>query len=206
MTRIPQHLLGRVCKDPEKSQRLAALANKGKHVYASPASTESQQLTISKCSGGLPCEACAARNSACEYDVGSDQRRKIANQRNVHDLAHAQTALERSRQLLGGIISVFRAGSEESIADLIHLLRQPVDLSTMSAHVRNEIRSNPLLEQAFHTIDFQIDGPDDLPSPTQLLNWLEGGSSQGADDSRQHTSSAQNMDPALSNLKPGGSV
>jgi hypothetical protein len=202
MTRFLQHLLGRACNDLGKSQQLAALVNNGRPAYASHAYIEWHQLTIRKCSGGLPCEACAARNSACEYDAGSDQRRKIANQRNVHDLAHAQTALERCRQLLGGIISIFRAGSEETIADLIHLMRQPADLSTISAHVRNEIRSNPLLEQAFHTIDFQIDGPDDLPSPTQLLTWLEGGSSQSAEGSTRRTSTTQNMDPTLTNSNP----
>jgi hypothetical protein len=118
----------------------------------------------------MPCEACAARNSVCDYDASSDQRRKIANQRNVQDLAHAQHELDVLRQLLGGIVAILRAGDLEAIKDLAAIIRTGTDLSSIAAYVRNEVRAHLTVEQAFLAIDFHIDGDHDLPSPTELLN------------------------------------
>src|SRR5947209_556470 len=36
-----------------------------------------------QCSGSHPCDQCCQRNSQCVYDLAADQRRKIANQRNI---------------------------------------------------------------------------------------------------------------------------
>ena len=98
-----------------------------------------------------------ARSSPCDYDASSDQRRvstpnepgrgqlesghtghrssradtkqKIANQRNVQDLAQAQHELDRYRQLLGGLISIIRGGSQTSNSDLINMVRNGADVS-----------------------------------------------------------------------------
>ncbi|KAK5052553.1 hypothetical protein LTR84_002418 [Exophiala bonariae] len=123
-----------------------------------------------QCTGGNPCEACATRRSPCVYDASSDQRRKIANQRNVQDLAETQLDLERHRQLLGGIIATIRVGDDEANRDLYRVIRSGVDLSQIAAHVRNECRANIEIQQAYDEINFVIDGPRGLPSPTQLLS------------------------------------
>ncbi len=135
-----------------------------------------------QCSGGQPCEACAARNSLCDYDASSDQRRKIANQRNVQDLAQAQHDLDHYRHLVGGVIAIFKAGSSQSANDFAHLVRNGADMSSLAAFVRNEVRSTEVLQRAFESIDFHIDGPSDLPSPTQLLKGMEAftGSDSGS--------------------------
>ncbi|OCT53537.1 putative C6 finger domain protein [Cladophialophora carrionii] len=121
-----------------------------------------------KCTGGNPCEACATRRSLCVYDATSDQRRKIANQRNVQELADKQLDLEKHQQLLGGIIATIRAGGFSATEDLVRVIRSDVDLSQLAAHVRNECRANMAIQQAFEKIDFVIDGGPELPSPTQL--------------------------------------
>jgi len=109
------------------------------------------------------------RKSPCIYDATSDQRRKIANQRNVQELADAQLDLERHKQLLGGIIATIRVGDYEANNDLVRIIRSGVDLSQLAAHVRNECRANLAIQRAYEQIDFVIDGPRELPSPTQIL-------------------------------------
>jgi hypothetical protein len=118
----------------------------------------------------MPCEACAARNSVCDYDASSDQRRKIANQRNVQDLAQAQHDLDLLRQMVGGIVAILRAGDSQATNDLAALIRTGTDLSSIAAYVRNEVRANLTIEHAFLAIDFHIDGDHGLPSPMELLN------------------------------------
>lgn len=125
-----------------------------------------------QCSGTSPCDACASRGSLCSYDVASDQRRKIANQRNLHDLVETQTNLERHQQLLGGIVAILRMGDIGDVDDLLAVIRSGVDLSQLAAHVRNARRANPAVDEAFAAIDFVIDGVDELPSPSILLGTL----------------------------------
>lgn len=123
-----------------------------------------------KCSGSAPCVACSSRATACIYDVTSDQRRKVANQKNIQDLANTQNHLERHRELLGGILAIFRAGSVDSAEDLVAIIRSGLDLSQLAAHVRNARRANAAIDTSFGGIEFLIDGGDELPSPGQLLN------------------------------------
>ncbi|KAI1610346.1 hypothetical protein EDD37DRAFT_24157 [Exophiala viscosa] len=125
-----------------------------------------------RCTGGHPCEACATRRSPCVYDATSDQRRKIANQRNVQELADTQIQLERHKQLLGGMIAIVKAGDYDANSDLNRVIRSGVDLSQLAAHVRNECRSNLAIQQSFDQIEFIIDGPLELPSPTQILSGI----------------------------------
>lgn len=127
-------------------------------------------LTTQQCSGTTPCDACGTRGSACIYDVTTDQRRKIANQKNIQELSETQNNLERHRQLLGGIIAIFRAGSVDTAEALVASIRSGVDLSQLAAHVRNARRASPAINSSFADIEFVIDGPEELPSPAQILN------------------------------------
>ncbi|ETN39346.1 uncharacterized protein HMPREF1541_05569 [Cyphellophora europaea CBS 101466] len=132
-----------------------------------------------RCTGGEPCDACATRNSECIYDAAADQRRKIANQRNVQELALAEMDLSRKQALLGGIISIIRAGGSRSTNDLVDFIRSGIDLSSLAAYVRNEVYTNMAVEQAYRDIDFTItiEGGSDLPSPSQLLSRLDSAQS-----------------------------
>ena len=138
-----------------------------------------------QCSGGEPCEACAQRNTSCIYDASSDQRRKIANQKNVQDLALAQEKLDRHQELLGGVLATVRVGSEQETAELLAQVRSGMNLSQLAAHVRNAVRSNVDIQSAYDAIDFTIDGGHDLPSPHQILSEM-----QAIDHSSSNTSPA----------------
>lgn len=48
-----------------------------------------------QCSSGVPCEQCSTRHSSCIYDLAADQRRKIANQRNIQALAQSKKEVQR---------------------------------------------------------------------------------------------------------------
>jgi hypothetical protein len=102
------------------------------------------------------------------YDELSDQRRKLANQRNVQELAEKQLDLEKHQQLLGGIIATIRAGTITAQEDLLRVIRSNVDMSQLAAHVRNECRANVAIQQAYEAIDFTINGVLSLPSPADL--------------------------------------
>ncbi|KIW96008.1 uncharacterized protein Z519_03074 [Cladophialophora bantiana CBS 173.52] len=158
-----------------------------------------------KCSGGNPCEACAARRSLCVYDASSDQRRKIANHRTVQELADKQIALERHQQLLGGIIATVRAGSFNATDDLLRVIRSGVELSQLAAHVRNEVRTNIAIQQAFEQIEFIIDGGPELPSPAQmqvLSNEESRGSEDQSDASSSNALSSEQQNQNLDKFKP----
>jgi len=117
-------------------------------------------LTIPKCSGSVPCDACTIRGSACIFDVTSDQRRKIAYEKNIQDLSTTSNDLERHRQLLGEIIAILRTGSTETAEDLVATIRSGVNLSQLAAHARMARRANPAINSAFADIVFLIDGPE----------------------------------------------
>lgn len=72
-----------------------------------------------------------------------------------------------------------RVGSIETTEDLVGTIRSGVDLSQIAAHVRNARRTNPAIESSFADIEFVIDGPEELPSPTQLLTNMPSQSSIG---------------------------
>ena len=71
------------------------------------------------------------------------------------------------------MIAIFRAGTLASANDLVQLTRNGTDLSSLAAYVRNEVRANLAVDQAFQCIDFHIDGNSGLPSPDQLLSRME---------------------------------
>lgn len=160
-------------------------------------------LIAPQCTGGTPCDACASRNSDCIYDVAADQRRKIANQRNVQDLAEAQIELSRHREVLGGMIAIIRAGGARSTNDLVDIVRGGIDLTSLAAYVRNEVRANLAVEQSFHDIDFNMNSGLDLPSPSQLLSRMDSQqagllqTSASASESTSGSASNYGTDPAL---------
>jgi len=100
----------------------------------------------------------AIRVRCVRQDASSDQRRKIANQRNIQDLEETQLDLERHRQLLRGIIATIRIDDDEANRDLYRVIRSGVDLSQITAHVRNECRANMEIQQAYDDITFLIEG------------------------------------------------
>jgi hypothetical protein len=153
-------------------------------------------LILPQCTGGNPCEACATKSSPCVYDATLDQRRKIANQRNTQQLAEALLDLERHRQLLGGIIATIRAGDFDANNDLIRIIRTGVDLSQLAAHVRNEYRANIAVQQAYHQIDFTIDGPRKLPSANQMLRQISSGESYQPRESESESDVSPRVSPA----------
>lgn len=130
------------------------------------------------------------------YDIASDQRRKIANQQNLQNLlsaqsnlVEAQTNLERHQELLGGILATFRAGDISETDHLLLSIRSEVALSQLAAHVRNARLANPAIQEAFSSIQFVINGPEDLPSPMQLLNPMlaQGSMSRGSTSENSET-------------------
>ena len=90
-----------------------------------------------------------------------------------------------------------RVGSVESTNDLIRLIRSGIDLSQLSAYVRNEVRANLHVENAFQDLDFHIDGVPDLPSPQALLAGVGHGQSQSNSESGSGGAIYNATDPAL---------
>ena len=70
---------------------------------------------------------------------------------------------------------MLQAGDIITCNQLVQAIRVGTSLSQLAAQVRNEARSNRAIEQAFHDLDFTIDGPSDLPSLKQLLAGIEEG-------------------------------
>jgi len=90
----------------------------------------------------------------------------------MQNLAQTQENLERHQQLLGGMIAAFRVATQQDTDDLLRVIRSGVDMSQLAAHVRNALRMSPEAREEFNNLDFVIDSPRELPSPTQLLSEL----------------------------------
>lgn len=73
------------------------------------------------------------------------------------------------------MVSIIRAGGARSTNDLVDFVRSGIDLASLAAYVRNEVRANLAVEQAFHELNFNMSEGLDLPSPSQLLSRLEPG-------------------------------
>jgi len=70
--------------------------------------------------------------------------------------------------LLGGIIATIRAGTPETVDDLIRVIRQGTDMAQIAFFVDNLMVNSPGLYQAFENIDFDMDD-----SPRQPTAGLE---------------------------------
>ncbi|KAK6374826.1 hypothetical protein LTR64_002941 [Lithohypha guttulata] len=97
------------------------------------------------------------------------ERRKIMQQRALQDLVEMQAALDRNRQFLGGMIATFRVGDTQTSNDLLAMIRSEIGLAQLGSYVANTRRSNPMIEEAFRSIDFTSDAQEGLPSPMQIL-------------------------------------
>ena len=97
------------------------------------------QRKKTRCSGGSPCSACQTRASLCHYDAASDQRRKIAQIRNVEELARKDRELHRNKLLLGGLLAVLRSGDPDAISRITSLLRQDCDISNLRSLVEDTL-------------------------------------------------------------------
>lgn len=71
---------------------------------------------------------------------------------------------------MGGIVAALRAGSEETIRNLVATIQSGVDLPQVAAHVRNAVRSDPAVQNAYDELSFHIDGSRDLPPAASILN------------------------------------
>ncbi|KAI1607827.1 hypothetical protein EDD36DRAFT_118270 [Exophiala viscosa] len=96
----------------------------------------------SKCSRQSPCDACYRHGTDCVYDVISDQRRKVAHARAVHDL-------QRCRHFLGGIIALFRVGGPEAREHFLTTIRQDRPIEELAHYVEYLVRTEPAISHAF---------------------------------------------------------
>ena len=117
-----------------------------------------------QCSGSNPCDQCSTRNSQCVYDLAADQRRKIANQRNIEELAQKGEDIERLCVVLGGILATIRAGNRETLDDLTHTIRNRGGLPDLSSYVNGLMATWPEIYLEFQKIDFYLDDAPRRPS------------------------------------------
>lgn len=101
------------------------------------------------------------------------------------------------------MVATFRAGSREAITDLLATIQSGVDLSQIAAHVRNALRADHAIQDAYGAIVFQIDGVPDLPSPTQLLRSQKslGGSGSDGESSGENLSPSKSIDMTNAPIK-----
>ncbi|KAL2429607.1 hypothetical protein ABEF95_008137 [Exophiala dermatitidis] len=113
-----------------------------------------------KCDGVYPCENCRRRNWSCRFNAAADGRRTAANrQAMMQQMASTLTQIQHHKDLIAGILAIIREGDTDSTGRLMELIRNTQDLTELDAFVRDEVKSDPAIEKAFHTIDWQ---------PTQL--------------------------------------
>lgn len=118
----------------------------------------------SQCSGGHRCGQCEQRNSQCVYDLAGDQRRKIANQRNIHELAQKTEEVEQYRVLIGGLVAAVRVGNPETVDYVIHTIQNRSSLADLAASVTSIMTSWPLVCREFQLVDFDLDYSPKRPS------------------------------------------
>jgi len=123
-----------------------------------------------QCSGSHPCDQCSQRNSQCAYDLAADQRRKIANQRNIQELVQKGEDIERLCVLVGGILATIRAGNRETIDDLEQTIRNTSGLPELSFYVNGLMATWPEIYLEFQTIDFYLDDAPRRPSVQVIEN------------------------------------
>jgi hypothetical protein len=98
------------------------------------------------------------------YDLAADQRRKIANQRNIQELVQKGEDIERLCVVLGGILATIRAGNPETLDDLTQAIRNMTGLPDLSFYVNGLMATWPEIYLEFQTIDFYLDDAPRRPS------------------------------------------
>jgi hypothetical protein len=100
------------------------------------------------------------------------------------------------------MVAIIRVGSPAATNDLFTMIRnEGTDLSSLAAFVRNEVRASLDLQSAFDTLNFDINGLSDLPSPNQILSRLEAQEFRQDSESSGNASgnaSGFNTDPSVS--------
>ena len=104
------------------------------------------------------------------YDLAADQRRKIANQRNIQELVQKGEDIERLCVLVGGILATIRAGNRETIDDLEQTIRNTSELPELSFYVNGLMATWPEIYLEFQTIDFYLDDAPRRPSVQVMEN------------------------------------
>jgi hypothetical protein len=104
------------------------------------------------------------------YDLAADQRRKIANQRNIQELVQKGEDIERLCVLVGGILATIRAGNRETIDDLEQTIRNTPELPELSFYVNELMATWPEIYLEFQTIDFYLDNAPRRPSVQVMEN------------------------------------
>jgi hypothetical protein len=113
------------------------------------------------------------------YDLAADQRRKIANQRNIQELAQKGEDIERLCVLLGGILATVRAGNPETLDNLTQAIRNMTGLPDLSFYVNGLMATWPEIYLEFQTIDFYLDDAPRRPS-VEMIEHMDHLSSSGA--------------------------
>jgi hypothetical protein len=104
------------------------------------------------------------------YDLAADQRRKIANQRNIQELVQKGEDIERLCVLVGGILATIRAGNRETIDDLEQTIRNTSELPELSFYVNGLMATWPDIYLEFQTIDFYLNNAPRRPSVQVIEN------------------------------------
>jgi hypothetical protein len=98
------------------------------------------------------------------YDLAADQRRKIANQRNIQELAQKGEDIERLCVVLGGILATIRAGNRETLDELTQAIRNMSGIPELSFYVNGLMAIWPEIYLEFQNIDFYLDDAPRKPS------------------------------------------
>jgi len=115
------------------------------------------------------------------YDLAADQRRKIANQRNIQELVQKGEDIERLCVLVGGIIATIRAGNRETVDDLEQTIRNTSELPVLSSYVNGLMATWPDIYLEFRTIDFYLDDAPRRPTVQGIENMGHSTSSAAAE-------------------------
>ena len=98
------------------------------------------------------------------YDLAADQRRKIANQRNIQELTQKTEDIERFCVLLGGILATIRSGNRDTIEYLVHKIRNRTGLPELAIYVDSIMTTWPEVYEEFERVDFYLDDSPRQPS------------------------------------------
>lgn len=128
------------------------------------------QKKKTRCSGGNPCGACDARGSLCQYDAASDQRRKIAHQKNQEDLARKDKELQEYKILLGGLLTILRIDPPGTIDAISSHLKQDRDISNLRSLIDNALSSNHKLRRGLEIPHMDDNAASDTPTSSASSN------------------------------------
>jgi hypothetical protein len=126
------------------------------------------QQRKTRCSGGNPCSACEARSTQCSYNAALDQRRRIANIRNIEELARKEDDLRQQKLLLGGLLGIMRSGDSDTTKHIMSAIRQDKDLSDLRSLIESTIITRPELRSQI-AISMMDDKLSPSPSPTTSI-------------------------------------